>query len=301
MVIKKSKQKLIENIVKRGHNYLMVLMLGKHNLDPEILKELEKEGIKTKEGPSLLDVAYHHNWINTHDAKDSPKTSEEMRQQQESHILPSGEANQASINVLNENFKNDIEKLRSDILNRVKGLIQDENNGYKMNALQNLDRPDKLDEDIKIQSKSQLKQRLRDLTKDAAQNWDMIASTEMSNAISMGSVDRIVENNQGANPDEVYCLRLVVNDGALCKECRRFYLDSDGTPKVYPISTLLSNGSNYGKKRAEWKPVAVSTHPNERCSQLIQLKPGWRVVEGGGQEWMGLKDWPKYIQSKVMK
>ncbi len=123
----------------------------------------------------------------------------------------------------------------------------------------------------------------------------------MSNAIGIGSVDRIAEQNEGKDFGDVFVYRIVVNDAALCKWCRRFYQDSDGSPRVYKLSTLLSNGSNYGKKTADWLPVVGATHPNERCSQVIELKRGWKVLPGGRQTYIGNEKWAEYIVNKVSK
>lgn len=299
MVISKKTSELIKKIIEKHHKYLLITMLGKKNVPPEVLKELEAVGLKPNADHSFLEIAYHHNLLNPHNKDGSPKTLRQMKEQQAGVEMPNGEANHASIEYLNSIFQNLIEKQRAEVMTSISSIIQDENNGYKFDALQNLKRPDHLDAEAKIDSKNKLKARLRDATGDAARDWDRIVSTEMSNAVSLGSTDRIVADNKDKLADEVYVYRIVVNDGALCKYCRAFYMDGDGTPKVYKLSTLLSNGSNFGKKRADWKPVAVATHPNERCSQVIELKPGWKALAGGSQTFIGTEAWAEYIKNKV--
>jgi hypothetical protein len=61
----------------------------------------------------------------------------------------------------------------------------------------------------------------------------------------------------------------------------------------------MANGSNIGRKRSEWKPVVVATHPNERCSGLLELRPGWKVSQGGGVEFIGKTAWDAYLERKL--
>lgn len=111
-------------------------------------------------------------------------------------------------------------------------------------------------------------------------------------------IKTIVELELDQNTDKAY----VSENGIIshnCKYCRNFYIDSDDSPKVYRMSRILNNGSNYGKKADEWKPTALATHPNCRDSQLIELRPGWKVLPGGKQTFIGLDAWQDYIRNKV--
>ena len=101
--------------------------------------------------------------------------------------------------------------------------------------------------------------------------------------------------------DEIYVFRITVKDAKTCKWCRRFYNDKDESPKLYKLSTLLSNGSNYGKKTDSWQPVVGATHPSERCSQMIELKPEFRLLEDESVTYIGLNKWNSYILDKVQK
>jgi len=49
-----------------------------------------------------------------------------------------------------------------------------------------------------------------------------------------------------------------------CKHCERLYMDGD-KPKIFKLSVLRANGTNVGKKVADWKPVVGATHPWCRC------------------------------------
>jgi len=300
MVITKETIQRIRDIINKHHNHVLIAMLGRSALSPSQLKELRDEGINVDNESSILAETYYHNWLNEHGSKTAPTSQPDMKAQQRPSILPSGEAHEASIEHANASLLHVIEKQKGDVMSRIEGFIRDNNAAYKNNALQNLDRSEGLDKLIKENSIPQLKRKLRDYSQDASRNWDRIVHTEVSNAIGLGSTDRIVSDNRKKDLDGVYVYRIVKNDGALCKYCRRFYLDSDGSPKVYKLSTLLNNGSNYGLKADQWKPVTTATHPNERCSQILELKPGWAVRSGGAQSYIGQDEWREYIHEKVI-
>lgn len=301
MVTSKAVMELIKKIIERRHKALIISLLGREMFSRAELNELEKNGIDTSNKTSLMELIYHHNFINKHGVS-GPNSVEDMKSQQSvPGTKPQGEAHSYGVDHANEALKTAISKLQQDVTARLINLVQENNQGYKYNALQNLDRSEEFDKLVKESTVSKLKQKLRDTTGDVNRDWLRVATTVMSEAIGNGSVDRIVTENSDKDAGEVYVYRIVVNDAALCKYCRRFYMDDDGSPKVYKLSTLLGNGSNFGKKKDSWLPVVGATHPNERCSQVIELKPGWKVLPGGKQTYIGLEKWNDYIVNKVIK
>lgn len=296
MILTKEQIDKIKEIIERHHTRLVIGALGREALTQAEILKLTEMGIDVSRDRSILEDIYYHNYLNEHGDSGAPKTHSQIQAQQTSAgPLPKEAVHEASKEYLNANMKQLIEKQKSDVLSRIEGIIRDRNNLFKFDKQQDLEGL------TKEKSIGALKTELRDYSREANRNWDRIVHTEVSNAISLGSVDRIVDENKDVDLDEIYVYRIVVNDAALCKYCRRFYLDRDGSPKVYRMSDLLANGSNYGKKASTWKPVATATHPNERCSQVIELKPGWKVLPGGAVTFMGREDWAKYIKSKVQK
>jgi hypothetical protein len=121
---------------------------------------------------------------------------------------------------------------------------------------------------------------LQGKVKDWSGRWKMIVNTELSRATNYGALDAIFTNNKGQDPKEIYCYKVGPNDGATCKYCKKFWFMPDGvTPKVYKLSELITNGTNIGRKQADWKPTVDITHPNGRHT-LVQLQPGWGFVNG---------------------
>jgi hypothetical protein len=300
MVTSKSTIEIIRKIIQKHYSRLVVSVLGRDALTESELKELEAQGIDTTNPDSLMSLVYYHNFINHPIDEVTPTSVEDMKAQQSVQGLkPVGEAHEYTVDNINDKTKQLIEKMKLDVMTRVEGIIRDNNDSYKMDALQNVDRTDIMDELTKESTLGKLKQKLKDTSGDGNRDWTRIAVTEMSNAIGIASVDRIVSDNLGADLDDVYVFRITVKDAKTCKWCRRFYNDSDGSPKLYKLSTLLDNGSNYGKKTDGWLPVIGATHPNERCSQMIELKPGYALKHDGSVTYIGLDKWKKYIFDKL--
>lgn len=302
MVTSKATIEEIRQIIQKHYARLVVSVLGRDALTEKELKELEAQGVDTKNQDSLMSLVYYHNFINHPIDEISPTSVEDMKSQQSvSGLKPKGEAHDYTVENLNDKTKQLIDKLKTDVTTRIEGIIRENNDAYKMDALQNIDRTDLMDDLMKESTIGKLKQKLRDTSGDGTRDWTRIAVTEMSNAIGIASVDRIVSDNVDSDLGDIYVFRITVKDAKTCKWCRRFYDDKDGSPKLYRLSTLLDNGSNYGKKTDSWMPVIGATHPNERCSQMVELKPGFKLLSDGSVTYIGLAKWQEYLLEKLQK
>ena len=302
MVTKKATLEKIREIIEKHYARLTISVLGRDVFSEKELKALKALGIDTTQKDSLLELVYHHNFINHPIDEVSPRSTEDMKAQQSvGGLKPKGEAHDSIIEHTNDKTRQLIDKLKIDVMTRVEGIIRENNTSYRNDALQNLDRTDILDDLVKESTLGKLRQKLRDTSHEANRDWARVASTEMSNAIGIASVDRIVSDNGAKDLEDVYVFRITVKDGKTCKWCKRFYNDTDGSPKVYKLSTLLGNGSNYGKKRDDWQATHMATHPNERCSPMIELKPGWALNTDGSIRYIGLDKWQTYIFNKIQK
>lgn len=296
MVTSKTTLDKINKIIEKHYSRLAVSVLGRGVFSPRELQELQKLGVDTSNESSFLELVYYHNFINNPINSTSPNSIEDMEgQQSSSGIKPEGEAHTFSVETLNEQTKQSIDKLKEDAKSRLSNIIRSNNLAFKNDALQNLERSDIADALVKESSLGKVKQQLRDSAGDANRDWMRVALTEVSNAVGMGSVDRIVTDNRSNDLKEVIVYRVIVGDSKTCKHCRKFYGDVGKPPKLYRLSTLLGNGSNYGLQQSSWKPVIGATHPNTRTSQVIELKPGFKVLPGGSVTYIGLAKWQEYI------
>lgn len=300
MVTSKAAIERIREIITKHYANLTISVLGKDVFTEAELKALKAIGVDTSNAESVLSLIYHHSFINNPIDDIAPKTVDGAKSQQSvSGLKPEGLANQYAVESLNDRTKQSIEKLKIDAQSRIESIIRQNNDKFKFDALQNLDREEFMDQMVRESTVGRVRQNLRDTAKEANRDWVRVAVTEMSNAIGIGSVDRIVTDNRDKDPDDLYVYRVTVKDSVTCKWCRSFYDDeNDGTAKLYKLSTLLDNGSNVGKKPESWRPCVGSTHPNTRTSQIVELKPGFELT-GGGPRYIGLDQWNDYIVNKL--
>ena len=296
MVIPESTLRRIKQIIQRNYAQLSISVLGTDVFTPDELEALEAMGVDLDNKESLLELIYNHNFINSPIQPTSPTSLPDMKAQQSATgILPVGEAHAYTIQAENQKVREYLEKITLDVSSRIMGIIRDNNDAYKFDALANLDRSELADRLRKESSLGKVKQLLKDTSGNANRDWQRVALTEMSNLIGIGSVDRIVVDNQGKNLNEVYVYRIIVQDNVTCKHCRKFYGDVGQVPKLYRLSTLLANGSNYGKPQQDWAPCIGATHPNTRTSQIVELRAGFKIVAGGSQTYIGLEKWQDWV------
>lgn len=301
MVTSRQTLEKIREIIAKHYSKFAISMLGRSAFSKADLALMQAAGIDTSNKSSFLEMVYVHSFLNNPRNSDSPTSVEDMEaQQSQPEVKPKGEANEYTVENLNDKVKQLIDKLRADVSTRIEGFIRDNNDQFKFNSLANLDRPDALDELVKESTLGRVKQKLRDSSKDANRDWQRVALTEMSNAIGIGSVDRIVTDNREADLDEIYVFRQIVGDSLTCRDCRRLYGDVGEAPKVYRLSTILANGSNYGKKRDTYSPVVGATHVNSRTGPVTELKPGFAVRPGGTVTYIGLAKWSSYIHEVLI-
>lgn len=300
MVTSRATIEKIRKIIEKHYAMMTVSVLGAQVFSGDELRKLEEAGIDTSNRESMLAAVYYHNFINNPLSKLSPQNLKEMRMQQNHPgMKPESAATKYSVESINDRTKQFIDKLKADVSTRLENIIRENNDQYKFNALNDPERTSIADDLMKESSLGKVKQRLRDSSKDGNRDWQRVALTEMSNAIGIGSVDRIAQDNAGADLEDIYVYRVIVGDALTCKFCRRFYGDVGDAPKLYRLSTLLANGSNYGPS-SSWKPVVGATHPNTRTSQIIELRPGYAVLPGGSVTYIGLSKWRDYIKETIV-
>lgn len=294
-MISEAKLKKIKDLIDRKYRVIAVTLFGERDLPPGLLRDLKAKGLKFKDISSLITQAYRHN-LQRH-----PTFSPSPMQPLKADAPPSPQRDRMakfSIQQLNGAIAQLLAKQKDDLESKLEGLIRQTNQNFKFEALAEPDRPMSA---LRAKTNSQLKSTLAGYAQDANRNWDRVVHTEVSNAIGLGSAERLLADgeDEGTSSTQIICYRIVILDGHTCKHCRSFYLDSDGTPALYRLSDLIANGSNYGKRTAEWRPCLTATHPNERCSPILRLRPGWKVLPGGNQTFVGKESWESYIRAKI--
>ena len=126
----------------------------------------------------------------------------------------------------------------------------------------------------------ELAKELRTTTEEWGRNWGRIAKTELQGAYNEATVIEAIRlyGPEGliARPPE---------NGA-CVHCKALLLDSDGTPKIFTVENIVNNGTNVGKKSAQWEATVWPIHPHCRCgTQIVPegfvFDNDWSLVRSG--------------------
>lgn len=277
----------IRTTYRRRFNAMIYRVAGAETLSTEEIQELLDAGlIDGVVGDGLIRDAYYVTRVrNAVPFADRPAMSlQAFRDQMDRIGVTLTGRERASLKHIKLQTGNYLTKLKNTALADIEGSIRAWNYDEHTRLVEDVVRPTVAEALTDARSTVQeIASRLRERTGDMYRDWKRVAVTEISNAVNLGAADAIAARNAGTPPSEVLVYKVVVLDPALCRYCRAFYLEADGiTPKVYRLSELASNGSNYGKKAADWKPTIGATHPNERC-ELVELPQGWGFESGSNQ------------------
>jgi len=105
-------------------------------------------------------------------------------------------------------------------------------------------------------------------------NWERIATTELQGAHNAGRVSDAID----AHGEDAQIAR--ITESGACVHCLRLFRDEDGLPRVFSAAELLANGTNVGRKAADWLPTVWPVHPNCQCDS-IPVPFGYYVTEDG--------------------
>lgn len=114
-------------------------------------------------------------------------------------------------------------------------------------------------------------------TGDWMRDLGRLVETESHNAFEEGRASELTEKH-GADVKVYKDVYL----GA-CSSCVKAYLTGGigSQPIIFKLSTLIANGSNYGRKSAQYRPVLGSLHPRCRCTvHLYEEGTKWDDKKG---------------------
>ena len=115
-------------------------------------------------------------------------------------------------------------------------------------------------------------------TDDWQRDWGRIVETEMHNAYEEGRAAEI-QRQTGEKDPNVYKETWI----GVCRHCIKAYLTKGigSKPRVFKLSELVANGTNIGKKVAQWKPVLGSMHPYSITDgkTAILTDKGWTPIK----------------------
>lgn len=117
-----------------------------------------------------------------------------------------------------------------------------------------------------------LKTALGNMAGDWKRNWNRVAVTEKHDVMQSGLAMHI---SSTSGTDARVAIRAMPD---ACKHCKRLHNGPDGVPRIFKLVDLEANGSNVGRKAADWLPGVGPVHPHCQC-QLFEIPEGWGFEE----------------------
>lgn len=112
-------------------------------------------------------------------------------------------------------------------------------------------------------------------------DWQRVARTELVEAHNQGALQALITRHPDSQqaiarampPQTPSILVYKIPSVNACPYCKKIWLDADGSPRLYPLSDVMANGSNEGRKATDWRPVVGPIHPNCTEGALLEYSP----------------------------
>lgn len=113
-------------------------------------------------------------------------------------------------------------------------------------------------------------------TEDWSRDLGRIAATEKQQAFQEGFAQGLIKHE--GDPKGVYVAKIPKSDA--CPQCIRLHLTAGvgSKPRIFKLNELIQNGTNRGRKQADWRAVVGTVHPFCAC-EIIHVPPGWKFED----------------------
>ena len=271
----------IRAIIETYHQAFIISAVGPDFIPKKILEKLKKLGL-SKEDLNSAKEAYLYGQLvaSTSDPKIAKMDYDAFKQHIRENPIPLSAAEKRAVEFAQYESAQLIHGLGNKISTQTGKLMIDADTKLE-NELKGIVRDVTAQKIARRETNKQLKSELGWATKDWARDWDRIAITESHAAHQKGVADHYSDRY---GPD-VRVAKVPTPDA--CEHCKRLHLGPDDQPRIFKLSSLEANGTNYGRKANAWQAVVGPVHPHCQC-QLVRIPPNWgfdeegQLVPGGG-------------------
>jgi hypothetical protein len=264
----------IRAIIRDQHNAFIVNTIGPDAVPPDVLEHLRRRGLVAVEMSAINDAyTYGQHVADGKDPKIATMSFDAFNDYMRKNPLPLGPIEQDAVQMA----KHQAAQLIVGLGNRVEaatGQLLIEADAGLRSRLRGEIRTKTAENLVRRESVKQLKSDLGWASKDWARDWDRIAITEKHTAMQRGLADHYARR---FGPDTRVAKRPMPN---ACEHCKRLHLGPDGQPRIFKLSDLEANGTNFRRRASDWLPVVGATHPHCQC-QLVRVPAGWGFDEEG--------------------
>lgn len=257
-----SQIKQIQKIITEHMNVIGTLLVGDGQPSPRLVKKLKLP----KPISDLITSAYRYGKVSVLKGKDlSTMSSDDVKQLMRNMKLTPSQKRAIDYSKIKAQQSIDslTQRLTSSIVTTA---IQSDINMYQT-VKQVI--PEAMENNT---PRYQVIQKLRETSGDLNRDWHRVAHSEIFDAKLQGEADAIMNDESpfsNKKGDTLVYKRPAKN---CCNKCRQLYLEADGvTPRVFKLSELMANGTNYGKKQADWVATLGILHPN--CMCVLNVMP----------------------------
>ena len=264
----------VQKIVEKHHNAFIVSAIGPEAVDPAVLQELEQAGLIEGHLNSVEQAYLYGQLLGVLQNKAAASMSFDAFQKYvRKNPIPLSVPEQRAVKFAQLNAAGYLKGLGNKV-NQQTGNILIEADAKLRAKLEKITRDKTAQNIAKRETAKQLKSDLGWASEDWTRDWDRIAVTEKQTAMQTGLADHIAKRYG----EDALVAKRVMPDS--CRHCSRLYDGPDGNPRIFPLSVLVANGTNVGKKSAEWQAVIGTVHPHCQC-QLIHVPAGYGFNKEG--------------------
>lgn len=261
----------IKEIIKKYTEVLTYITTGEGDVSSNFLKKLKIP----KDTPDLVSIAYYSGKLKVLKGVDLDSlTAQELENLISKLSLTPTQKRALEFSRINTGTK--ISGLSNSMTTGVVGAVVSSN----LSQLQGIQQI--VTEGLATtQTRAEVAIKLREFSQDWSRDWNRVAHTEMWNARLNGESMALINNESPLSNDGENTLVFKRPAPNACNHCKKHYLENDGvTPKIFRLKDLIANGTNYGKKTADWLPVLGVMHPNCMCT-LSVLPKGYEFDSNG--------------------
>lgn len=270
----------VRAIIKRYTSALGISYLGAGN-DPKFVAELREAGLieADADAPDLIgdNFAYGQLLARSGDLKLRTASPDAViKRLQQNPAPPLSDAEKVIVATARKHAGQYVQGLGDRITADVMGAVTNLEGGLTPEQIRETVASETAKNRAKRETAASLKKQLTDRVGTWERDWQRLATSESNDVIQEGTAVSFERDH-----DDPLVSKLPRGDA--CPDCVRLYLiaGQGSAPKVFRLSELRANGTNVGRKRANWKPTVGNVHPWCGC-QLVRIPPGmtWSVEEG---------------------
>jgi hypothetical protein len=280
MIVNPSQAQELLDILDKHFALFTAKTMGQEFLTYEEMSMLNESGFDV---PNLYNQYQDHAWLNFQlgllsDSLGQEKVSKMDYPQLKEWIakgnyIPLTAKEQATIDSVKYQSLTDVKAHKNKIFQDVNGIIHHENLNTKA-SYENVIREEIVTGLENRESMKKIVSNIGHKTGDWSRDFSKSVEYISHSALNEGK-SAMIQRKHGADA-KIY---FIVQPQA-CKHCNAHYLTGgEGSqPKIFNMSDVVANGSNLGKKVANWKPTVHSMHPYCRC--LMQELPEGYTWDG---------------------